>query len=338
MLRNSNAALHIRVSGLEVELARKDRELSDLIKRLQEGKSNVLAKAAPNLVIQPRGGRMFLNPDRKELLAPGNANADARALDFNGEYWAVGVACSQARNLFNPFGIRMLTIGLLRVLTLSVHIKNRQEFKLREYYPLHSGRPRAVVFSPYESSLLLSGGEDKRAIVSMNGTIQKQWKMPNEKPVALGLGDGRVYEYSLDSDSSEPVRDYTWGVGHLPIIFTGYDPASSTLLVASFKKVVAFRNERAFPLLTNTEDQFDKMRSVSFDETSLHFAVTFGPGGRHPCISHRLYRLEAMIRFPSSAVVAVIRAVPSTCDSKKSIVVLADKAIFSITFGLTDNV
>ncbi|WKX91315.1 hypothetical protein Q1695_009841 [Nippostrongylus brasiliensis] len=397
MLRNSNAALHIRVSGLEVELARKDRELSDLIKRLQEGKSNVLANAAPNLVIQPRGGRMFLNPDRKELLAPGNANADARALDFNGEYWAVGVACSQARNLFNPFGIRMLTI-------------NRQEFKLREYYPLHSGRPRAVVFSPYESSLLLSGGEDKRAIVSMNGTIQKQWKMPNEKPVwtgcwtapnkvALGLGDGRVYEYSLDSDSSEPVRDYTWGVGHLPIIFTGYDPASSTLLVASFKKVVAFRNERAFPLLTNTEDQFDKMRSVSFDETSLHFAVTFGPGGRHPCISHRLYRLEvdddndevrciemaqwltdcqmsstmwsnclfslrnslfsvvynedqqrfdahdwsgrradAMIRFPSSAVVAVIRAVPSTCDSKKSIVVLADKAIFSITFGLTDNV
>ncbi|ETN73621.1 hypothetical protein NECAME_00708 [Necator americanus] len=38
MLRNSNAALHIKVSGLEVELARKDREISDLVKRLQEGK------------------------------------------------------------------------------------------------------------------------------------------------------------------------------------------------------------------------------------------------------------------------------------------------------------
>lgn len=39
-------------------------------------------------------------------------------------------------------------------------------------------------------------------------------------------------------------------------------------------------------------DQFDKMRSISFDESSLHFAVTFSPGGRHPAISHRLYRLE----------------------------------------------
>ena len=88
----------------------------------------------------------------------------------------------------------------------------------------------------------------------MNGTVRRQWKMPNEKPVwagcwtaankvniskikneighssnasvilqvVLGLGDGRVYEYSVDSDSTEPVRDYTQGVGNLPIIFTGY--------------------------------------------------------------------------------------------------------------------
>lgn len=34
------------------------------------------------------------------------------------------------------------------------------------------------------------------------------------------------------------------------------------------------------------------MRSISFDETTLHFAVTFSPGGRHPAISHRLYKLE----------------------------------------------
>ncbi|KIH65430.1 zinc finger, C3HC4 type [Ancylostoma duodenale] len=38
MLRNSNAALHIKISGLEVELARKDREITDLMKRIQEGK------------------------------------------------------------------------------------------------------------------------------------------------------------------------------------------------------------------------------------------------------------------------------------------------------------
>lgn len=88
---------------------------------------------------------MFMNPERKEALASGSANADARALDFNGEFWAVGVACSQARNIFSPFGIRMLTIS-------------RQELKLRECYPLHSGRSRVVVFSPFESSLLLSEG------------------------------------------------------------------------------------------------------------------------------------------------------------------------------------
>ncbi|KAK6058197.1 hypothetical protein COOONC_04238 [Cooperia oncophora] len=180
--------------------------------------------------------------------------------------------------------------------------------------------------------------------------------MPNEKPVwtgcwtaankvTLGLGDGRVLEYAVDSDSTEPLRDYTQGVGHLPIIFTGFDPASSTLLVASFKKLVAFRNEKVFPLLNNIDDHFDKMRSISFDETSLHFAVTFSPGGRHPGISHRLYRLEvdddndeAMIRFPSSAVVAAIRAVPAACDTRKTVVVLADKAIFSIAFGLSDVV
>ncbi|PIO65396.1 hypothetical protein TELCIR_12941 [Teladorsagia circumcincta] len=49
-------------------------------------------------------------------------------------------------------------------------------------------------------------------------------------------------------------------------------------------------------------------------------------------------RVDAMIRFPSSAVVAAIRAVPTACDTKKTIVVLADKAIFSIAFGLTDMV
>ncbi|KAK6020976.1 hypothetical protein OSTOST_13362, partial [Ostertagia ostertagi] len=143
MLRNSNAALHIRVSGLEVELAKKDRELAELIKRLHEGKSAGSALAAPQLIVQQRGGRMFMNPERKEALAPGGVNADARAMDFNGEYWAVGVACSQARNIFSPFGIRILTIS-------------RQEFKLKECYPLHNGRSRVVVFSPFESSLLLS--------------------------------------------------------------------------------------------------------------------------------------------------------------------------------------
>ncbi|RCN50781.1 zinc finger, C3HC4 type [Ancylostoma caninum] len=397
MLRNSNAALHIKISGLEVELARKDRELTDLMKRMQEGKPHDIVNVAPQLVVQPRGGRMFMNPERKEALMNGTSNADARAMDFNGEFWAIGVACSQARNIFSPYGIRMLTI-------------TRQEFKLRECYPLHSGRSRVVVFSPFESSLLLSGGEDKRAIVSTNGAIRRQWKMPNEKPVwtgcwtaankvALGLGDGRVFEYAVDSDSTEPIRDYTQGVGHLPIIFTGFDPASSTLLVASFKKLIAFRNEKVFPLLNNTDDQFDKMRSISFDESSLHFAVTFSPGGRHPAISHRLYRLEidddndevrciemaqwltdcqmsstmwsnclfslknslfsvvfnedkqrfdahdwsgrrtdAMIRYPSSATVATIRAIPSPCESRKTIVVLADKALFSIAFGLSDSI
>ncbi|PIO65395.1 hypothetical protein TELCIR_12940 [Teladorsagia circumcincta] len=173
MLRNSNAALHIRVSGLEVELAKKDRELTELIKRLQEGKSAGSAPLAPQLIVQQRGGRMFMNPERKEALAPGGVNADARAMDFNGEYWAVGVACSQARNIFSPFGIRILTIS-------------RQEFKLRECYPLHNGRSRVVVFSPFESSLLLSGGEDKRAVVSVDGAIRHQWRMPNEKPVWTG--------------------------------------------------------------------------------------------------------------------------------------------------------
>uniref|UniRef100_A0A8L8KX87 RING-type domain-containing protein n=1 Tax=Heligmosomoides polygyrus TaxID=6339 RepID=A0A8L8KX87_HELPZ len=355
MLRNSNAALHIRISGLEVELARKDRELTELIKRLHDGKANRAVISVPPVVVQTRGGRMFMNPERKEALASGSANADARALDFNGEFWAVGVACSQARNIFSPFGIRMLTIS-------------RQELKLRECYPLHSGRSRVVVFSPFESSLLLSGGEDKRAIVSMNGTVRRQWKMPHEKPVwagcwtapdkvVLGLGDGRVFEYDLESDSTEPIREYTQGVGRLPIIFTG------------------------------------------FDETTLHFAVTFSPGGRHPAISHRLYKLEVedesdevrcvevaqwltdcqmsstmwsnclfslrsslffvafnedqqrfdahdwsgrrtdvMIRFPSSSVVAAIRAVPTPCETRKTIVVLADKAIYSISFGLTDVV
>ncbi|CAJ0592745.1 unnamed protein product [Cylicocyclus nassatus] len=397
MLKNSNAALHIKISGLEVELARKDREITELRKKLQEGTSHDIISATPQLIVQPRGGRMFMNPERKESLVNGSSNADARAMDFNGEVWAVGVACSQVRNIFSPYGIRMLTIS-------------RQEFKLRECYPLHSGRSRVVVFSPFESSLLLSGGEDKRALVSMNGAVRRQWKMPHEKPVwtgcwtsankvALGLGDGRVYEYAVDSDSTEPIRDYTQGVGHLPIIFTGFDPSSSTLLVASFKKLIAFRNERVFPLLNNADDQFDKMRSVSFDESSLHFAVTFSPGGRHPAISHRLYRLEvdddndevrcvemaqwltecqmsstmwsnclfslknslfsvvfnedqrrfdahdwsgrrtdAMIRFPSSATVATIRAVPTVSDSRKTIVVLADKALFSIAFGLSDAV
>uniref|UniRef100_A0A7I4XX27 RING-type E3 ubiquitin transferase n=1 Tax=Haemonchus contortus TaxID=6289 RepID=A0A7I4XX27_HAECO len=395
MLRNSNAALHIRISGLEVELAKKDRELAELVKKLQEGKSTDSASSAPQIFVQQRGGRMFMNPERKEALAVGGLNADARAMDFNGEVWAVGVACSQARNIFSPFGIRILTIS-------------RQEFKLRECYPLHSGRSRVVAFSPFESSLLLSGGEDKRAIISMEGAIRRQWRMPNEKPVwtgcwtaankvALGLGDGRVLEYAVDSDSTEPIRDYTQGVGHLPIIFTGFDPVSTTLLVASFKKLVAFRNDRVFPLLSNVDDNFDKMRSISFDETSLHFAVTFLPGGRHPGISHRLYRLEidddndevrciemaqwltdcqmsstmwtnclfslknslfsvvynedrqrfdahdwsgrradAMIHFPSSATVAAIRAIPAGCDTRKTIIVLADKAIFSIAFGLSD--
>lgn len=81
--------------------------------------------------------------------------------------------------------------------------------------------------------------------------------MPHEKPVwagcwtapdkvVLGLGDGRVFEYDLESDSTEPIREYTQGVGRLPIIFTGFHTASSTLLVASFKKLVAFRNDRVF--------------------------------------------------------------------------------------------
>ncbi|KAK6036606.1 hypothetical protein COOONC_25889, partial [Cooperia oncophora] len=169
MLRNSNAALHIRVSGLEVELAKKDRELTELIKKLHEGKPAGSANIPPQLVVQQRGGRMFMNPERKEALATGGANA---------------------------------------------------------------------------------GGEDKRAVVSVDGAVRRQWRMPNEKPVwtgcwtaankvTLGLGDGRVLEYAVDSDSTEPLRDYTQGVGHLPIIFTGFDPASSTLLVASFKKLVA---------------------------------------------------------------------------------------------------
>ncbi|KAK5975832.1 Zinc finger C3HC4 type, partial [Trichostrongylus colubriformis] len=263
MLRNSNAALHIRVSGLEVELAKKDREIAELIKKLQEGKSAGSAPIAPHLVVQQRGGRMFMNPERKEALANGGANADARAMDFNGEVWAVGVACSKARNIFSPFGIRILTIS-------------RQEFKLRECYPLHSGRSRVVVFSPFESSLLLSGGEDKRAVVSMDGVVRRQWRMPNEKPVwtgcwtapnkvsvTLGLGDGRVLEYAVDSDSTEPLRDYTQGVGHLPIIFTGFDAVSSTLLVASFKKLVAFRNDKVFPLLSNVDGQCSRCYPMS---------------------------------------------------------------------------
>ncbi|VDM64762.1 unnamed protein product [Angiostrongylus costaricensis] len=97
------------------------------------------------MVIQPvRGGRMFMIPERKEALIIGPANADARAFDYNGDCWAVGVACSQAGNLFCPYGIRMLII-------------NQQEFKLRECYPLHSARSRVVVFSPFESTVLLSG-------------------------------------------------------------------------------------------------------------------------------------------------------------------------------------
>lgn len=44
MLRNSNAALHIRISGLEVELARKDRELTELIKRLHDGKAKFVSQ------------------------------------------------------------------------------------------------------------------------------------------------------------------------------------------------------------------------------------------------------------------------------------------------------
>ncbi|KHJ76083.1 hypothetical protein OESDEN_24298 [Oesophagostomum dentatum] len=110
MLRNSNAALHIKISGLEVELARKDREIADLFKRLQDGRPHDVVKATPQLVVQARGGRMFMNPERKESLSNGTSNADARAMDFNGEYWAVGVACSQVRNIFSPYGIRMLTI------------------------------------------------------------------------------------------------------------------------------------------------------------------------------------------------------------------------------------
>lgn len=47
MLRNSNAALHIRISGLEVELARKDRELTELIKRLHDGKANRAVISVP---------------------------------------------------------------------------------------------------------------------------------------------------------------------------------------------------------------------------------------------------------------------------------------------------
>ncbi|VDO67769.1 unnamed protein product [Haemonchus placei] len=381
MLRNSNAALHIRISGLEVELAKKDRELAELAKKLQEGKSADSSSSTPQIFVQQRGGRMFMNPERKEALAVGGLNADARAMDFNGEVWAVGVACSQARNIFSPFGIRILTIVSHKV---------------------------SLPLGFSDSISMNSGGEDKRAIISMEGAIRRQWRMPNEKPVwtgcwtaankvALGLGDGRVLEYAVDSDSTEPIRDYTQGVGHLPIIFTGFDPVSTTLLVASFKKLVAFRNDRVFPLLSNVDDNFDKMRSISFDETSLHFAVTFLPGGRHPGISHRLYRLEidddndevrciemaqwltdcqmsstmwtnclfslknslfsvvynedrqrfdahdwsgrradAMIHFPSSATVAAIRAIPAGCDTRKTIIVLADKAIFSIAFGLSD--
>ncbi|VDM79321.1 unnamed protein product [Strongylus vulgaris] len=249
MLRNSNAALHIKVSGLEVELARKDREIVDLKRRLQDGKTHDIISATPQLVVQSRGGRMFMNPERKESLTNG--------IDRNSSF-VNAIPC----------------------------IAGDQEW---------------LCFRLTNQACFC--GEDKRAIVSMNGAIRRQWKMPHEKPVwtgcwtsankvALGLGDGRVFEYAVDSDSTEPIRDYTQGVGHLPIIFTGFDPASSTLLVASFKKLIAFRNEKVFPLLNNTDDQFDKMRSVSFDESSLHFAVTFSPGGRHPAISHRLYRLE----------------------------------------------
>ncbi|KJH47830.1 hypothetical protein DICVIV_06076 [Dictyocaulus viviparus] len=421
-LRNANAALHIRVSGLEVELARKDREIYELSNKLQGDNARFVFRvpciqtylskssldysktslvfsnneANPNkLFVQPRGGRIYMNPERKDSLMIGSANADARAIDFNGEFWAIGVACSQARNIFSPFGIRMVTL-------------TQHDFKLHECYPLHSARPRVVAFSPFESSLLLSGGEDKRAIISINGTIRCQWKMPNEKPVwtgcwtapdkvALGLCDGRVFEYDLNSGSTEPVRDYTQGVGHLPIIFTGFDTSSSALLVASFKTLIAFRNEKVFPLLSNVTDEFDKMRSISFHEASLHFVITLSPGGRHPAISHRLYRLEvdgendevhciemaqwltdcqmsstmwsnclfslnnglysvvynedkqrfdahdwsgrrpdAMVNFPSRSTVTAIRAVATNCDSRKTIVVLSDKAIFSLSFGLSD--
>uniref|UniRef100_A0A1I7W8T4 RING-type E3 ubiquitin transferase n=1 Tax=Heterorhabditis bacteriophora TaxID=37862 RepID=A0A1I7W8T4_HETBA len=235
-----------------------------------------------------RPGRMSLTPGKKMALSISN-NGSSRAFDWNGEYFAVGV--SSPGSMFQPYAVRK--VGWVS-----------SEFRAGPCLPLHSNRIRVVSFSPFESNLVLSGGEDKKAVVHiLGGSVRKQWKMPNDRQVwagcwtapnkvALGLNDGRVLEFDIELESTEPVRDFTQGIGNMPILFIGFDPTSSVLVVASFKKVLAFHNDRVFPLLNSLDDQFDKIRSIAFDEGTLSFVATFSPGTNSPGISHRLYKIE----------------------------------------------
>ncbi|PAV86067.1 hypothetical protein WR25_07313 isoform C [Diploscapter pachys] len=288
-LQGKNHELQKQNKSLEVENSRMERQIRELRKKTEDASLMAVPRTTPVPNIRSIGNISLRWVQSLGLVSSNQITASARTFDFDGHYFAIG--CGQPTNqLFGPsHGLRRLSAT----------------FNLdRAFVSLHTNRIRLIAFSPFDPSLILTGGEDKRVVISKFGNSKpiKAWNIPNgrqvwsgcwlsDTTVAIGVSDGRVWEYDMSSESTEPVRDLTDGLGRIPIIRV-IRVTDGCVVICSMRGISCSYNQTLIPLLEHERDDFAKINSVAYEKSTEHFVVTFAPGKCNNGITHRLYRID----------------------------------------------
>lgn len=269
------------VAGLRKENESLQLEISRLNRRIKELQNEKSSLRSDDLEKNSLVGVFKLFPSQRRELSKDDG---CRAFDYNGQVLFVGVKVKTG--LFASFAFQKILLDL----------------KTGTAYPVHTQRMRVVLVSPFQTTLILTAGDDGIAIVTdLNGSGKKthQFKLGAqawsgcwlcENTIAIGLQNGRVLVFDLSLPADQEPKDFTQGDGRLPIINITQFEDPRFLLIGSFRKVSILRYERIEVLLENEKDEFHKINCLSTDVGSKSFAITIPPIGGNPTI-HRLYRL-----------------------------------------------
>uniref|UniRef100_A0A0N5ABZ9 RING-type E3 ubiquitin transferase n=1 Tax=Syphacia muris TaxID=451379 RepID=A0A0N5ABZ9_9BILA len=209
-------------------------------------------------------------------------NTGCRSVDGSGNFFVI--TCALQSGLFLPFGLKFVSLT--------------KEGKVKASVPVHSKKPRCCVFSPFDSSLVLSTGEDKTLCVTSftenSATVLRRYELPangwsccwmSDNEIAVGLINGRVLKFNLN-ETDALSSDLTDAGSRFPVIALHWIERTSSLIVVSIRECCIYRHQ------IKTSIVLGSIMSFSWNGARNCFMLSFPPSGARLFTEHVLYKVK----------------------------------------------
>ncbi|KAB7500019.1 E3 ubiquitin-protein ligase RFWD3 [Armadillidium nasatum] len=241
-------------------------------------------------------------------------NGCCRVMAFNQWMNMLVLSTPSQVEMFPGFGIKKI---------------NTLDFKVENFYHLHSKQIRDLAFNPDKEDLLLSVSFDQVAKVTnvaSNATVVSYslgsplwsccWSKCNSGCFYVGTSSGQIHHFDTINNTENPMRTYNVK-GSGPIVSMYYVQANADKGFYCSGLLVTRLNSITFEELTTsgniTHDFFIEgtFTHTAFDPVSLHMLVTSRPTDRNHHVSHKIYSLKTTYNENEHRNVVVVHEIHS---------------------------